>query len=182
MELILARAFLKEANLVNTSTKKGAVLKEETMNIDQLPELISKSVLSSTHANLYQPKERKKKGILIIFEKKEKRETNIVVFIIDPNEPKKEKKKKSKKAKTSDTPVAGSDLSSLLTSSLSSSSLANSSSTSTPSLSSSSSSSSFSSSTSSSSLPLSLSLPPPSLAFPSLPSLPLDDNPTYYWK
>jgi len=78
MELILARAFLKEAELVNTSTKKGAVIKEESVNFEQLPELISKTVLPSTHAKYYQPKERKKK---------------------EENGEPKEKKKKAKKQK-----------------------------------------------------------------------------------
>jgi hypothetical protein len=63
MEMILARAFLKEADLVSTSTKKGAVIKEDSVNIDQLPDLIAKSVLSNTSATHYVPKERKKKGV-----------------------------------------------------------------------------------------------------------------------
>jgi len=79
MELILARAFLKEADLVNTSTKRGVVIREG-LSIEQMSELISKSVLPSTHAVHYAPKERKK----------------------DPNEPNKDrnKPKKPKKQKT----------------------------------------------------------------------------------
>eukprot|EP00026_Physarum_polycephalum_P010449 Phypoly_transcript_10613.p1 GENE.Phypoly_transcript_10613~~Phypoly_transcript_10613.p1 ORF type:complete len:390 (+),score=79.95 Phypoly_transcript_10613:108-1277(+) len=77
MELILARAFLKEANLVNTSTKKGAVIRGD-ISIEQLPDLISKSVLPSTHAVHYNPKERTK----------------------DPNAPAKPKKPKKQKFST----------------------------------------------------------------------------------
>ncbi len=62
MELILATAFLKEAELISTSTKKGVIIKEGSIMIDQLPDLIAKSVLPSTHAIHYVPKERKKKG------------------------------------------------------------------------------------------------------------------------
>jgi hypothetical protein len=76
MELILARAFLKEADLINTSTKKGATIRSGIF-IEQLPELIANSVLPENHAVHYVPKERKK----------------------DPNKPKKEKKEKEKKEK-----------------------------------------------------------------------------------
>ena len=59
MELILARAFLKEADLVSTSTKRGAVIRGDIL-MEQIPELISQSVLPATHAIHYLPKERKK--------------------------------------------------------------------------------------------------------------------------
>lgn len=85
MELILARAFLKEADLVLTSTKKGAVIKEGSVMIDELPEMISNSVLPATHAKFYCTKERKKK---------------------DPSDPTPEKKEPRKKKAKLQPPMA----------------------------------------------------------------------------
>lgn len=101
MELILARAFLKEAELVNTSTKKGAAIKDDSVMIDQLPGLIEKTVLPSTHAKYYKPKERKKKGTQIYLRITQSQfRIRINCFADEENgEPKEKKDKKAKKEK-----------------------------------------------------------------------------------
>lgn len=68
MELVLAREFLKQADLIDTSTKGGAVIKND-IQIKHLPDLIEASVLPSTDAahqerkkELNEAKKEKKTG------------------------------------------------------------------------------------------------------------------------